>query len=246
MLWLACLIALAVETSSLLSLQKEHARLKEAATELTALRQELSRMLAEHHQVGQARRAFADYQELLALREEAAHWRTLQDEQQRLQADDIALRSALTDAREAFRAAHGPDPFAEAMQKAYAVRCVNNLKRVGLAAARWNNKTGDDHLPETFSALSEFLQSPKLLTCPADTFRSPAPTWEQFSTSHVSYQLLSPGAPKWESPNIVFSRCPIHSHLGLADGSVQRVNPQSSTSRLVTTQGVTRWVTTPR
>jgi len=66
------------------------------------------------------------------------------------------------------------------------------------------------------------LSTPKILICPADTNRVVARGWEGFSAVNCSYEYLTPGVTNAErDPERVLSRCPIHGHVGLCDGSVQ-------------------------
>jgi hypothetical protein len=70
--------------------------------------------------------------------------------------------------------------------------------------------------------MSNELNTPKILVCPADTNRPVAKNWESFTTANLSYEYLTPSATNGEAePQRVLCRCPIHGHIGLCDGSVQ-------------------------
>src|SRR5439155_25644449 len=47
--------------------------------------------------------------------------------------------------------------------------------------------------------------------------------WNDFRTDMTSYQLILTGTNDDVFPMRIISKCPIHGHVGLADGSVQRV-----------------------
>ena len=71
-------------------------------------------------------------------------------------------------------------------------------------------------------SMSNELNTPKILVCPADTNRPVAKNWETFSTANLSYEYLAPSVANIDlEPLRVLSRCPIHGHIGLCDGSVQ-------------------------
>jgi type II secretory pathway pseudopilin PulG len=100
-----------------------------------------------------------------------------------------------------------------AREKAYRVRCINNLKNLGLAF-RIYATDNNDRLPWDLSrpkdpksathivylndpttyilAISNELSTPKIVKCPADT-RSETTNWTQFSHENLSY-FVSPDA----------------------------------------------------
>ena len=86
------------------------------------------------------------------------------------------------------------------------VRCVNNLKQVGLAFRIWQQDNGvypmqyktndfdgpsyasDKQMFMYFQVISNELTNPKLVTCPEDFQRSAATNWDaDFNSSHVGY-----------------------------------------------------------
>lgn len=90
--------------------------------------------------------------------------------------------------------------------KAYGFSCMNNLKQVSLAYRIWagdnNGKypmelsvtnggtmefaaTGD--VVKTFQIMSNYLSTPKVLFCPADSQRTNAAHFESLTTSNISY-----------------------------------------------------------
>ena len=72
-----------------------------------------------------------------------------------------------------------------------------------------------------FVAMSNALSTPKLLICPGDKARKPAGNWQEFGPANVSYEFLNPNGSE-TNPNVLLTRCPVHGHVGLSDGSVQQ------------------------
>jgi hypothetical protein len=110
------------------------------------------------------------------------------------------------------------------LQKAHAeadsLVCINNLKQFGLAVRVWALDNHDSG-PPTIMSMSNELATPKVLVCPADTTRQTVANWSTFTMANSSYEYLAPGAGL-DEPTRVLSRCPVHGHIGLCDGSVQR------------------------
>ena len=113
------------------------------------------------------------------------------------------------------------DALAKAKERALSIQCVNNLKQFGLAARIWMLDNNEILPPDTLSMSNE-LNTPKILVCPADTNRPVARDWASFTAVNLSYEYLAPSATNADTePMRVLSRCPIHGHIGLCDGSVQ-------------------------
>lgn len=113
---------------------------------------------------------------------------------------------------------------AQAKSRAQSIKCVNNLKNIGLAGRVW----ATDHqekLPPDWLAMKNELSSPQLLFCPADpeAGNHQNETWDNLDLDAISYEMVSPGAGETE-PNKVFVRCRRHGHECLVDGSVQMKN----------------------
>ena len=83
------------------------------------------------------------------------------------------------------------DPSTKAKEKALATGCINNLKQIVLAARIWANEHKTTLLPLDWLAMKNELPTPKTLTCPGDTRRTKAASWDQFDGSSVSYELPS-------------------------------------------------------
>jgi hypothetical protein len=108
---------------------------------------------------------------------------------------------------------------ADAKARAELIRCINNLKQLGLAARIW----ASDHnklTPPAVTDMAQEMSTPLVLHCPADTTHPEAKTWDSFTADNCSYEYLAPGAGFNEPDRIEF-RCPIHGSMTLCDGSVQ-------------------------
>lgn len=218
LLFLGCLIVLGVQTSQLLDLRRENTALHAATANLEELRQDNTELRQLRAASQEAERRRKDGEELLKLKAEVAELRdragelpALRAENQRLQAERAAAAAKAGIAQE-------EDPFAKQKEKSLSLQCINNLKQIGLAARLWANAHKTNALPIDWLAMKNELNTPKILTCPADTGRTPAISWDQFDGSSVSYELPSM-APDERDPYTVYSRCRIHGHIGLTDGS---------------------------
>jgi prepilin-type processing-associated H-X9-DG protein len=95
------------------------------------------------------------------------------------------------------------DPDAQA--RGERIRCVSNLKQIGLGLRIWSNDNGDKFPMQVktqkggsfeaiargetfrhFAAMSNELSRPKILVCPSDD-REPAPTFADLSNTNLSY-----------------------------------------------------------
>lgn len=112
---------------------------------------------------------------------------------------------------------------AKAKDKAQSIRCVNNLKQMGLAA-RIYSTDHNDAFPPDFLSMTNELVSPKILVCPLDSNPAAAATsdWASFDPSWNSYEYVTKGltesTPGFETK--VLFRCRIHGHECKGDGSV--------------------------
>ena len=113
------------------------------------------------------------------------------------------------------------DAMNQARERAMRIQCVNNLKQIGLAARMWAQDHNDVY-PTNFVCMSNELNTPKILVCPADTNRVSAASFSSFTDANCSYDLFF--ATESE-PEQVLSRCHVHNNVGLSDGSVQMINP---------------------
>jgi len=124
--------------------------------------------------------------------------------------------------------------------------CVNQLKQIGLAFRQWaldhddkypfnaNTRAGgtqefcarggdgfDASAAVHFQVLSNELNSPKILVCPADTAKHPATGFRQLQSANVSYLVRSGTNIDELFPQEILVRCPVHGHVCLCDGSVK-------------------------
>lgn len=220
--FLACLVVLGVQVNRILQLRRENQALQASLTNLDQLREqrtELQKLASQKEELERLRRDTADLDRLRAevksLRERLQELSALQAENQRLRAEWQAKRSQAPGG-----GADEVDPFAEAKAKAMRITCVNYLKQIALAARIWESKQGGDLLPDDFLTMSNELNTPKILACPADEHHKRASSWAEFGPENVSYEILSPGA-SIKRPDIVYAHCPIHHNVALTDGSVQ-------------------------
>lgn len=110
---------------------------------------------------------------------------------------------------------------AKAKSRAQEIRCVNNLKQIGLAV-RIYATDHKDQFPSGFLAITTELGSPSVLTCPADRSRHEVKgDWSQVDDQVISYEYLTPGIKEADAIGKVIVRCPIHGSTVLGDGSVQ-------------------------
>jgi hypothetical protein len=128
------------------------------------------------------------------------------------------------------------EELAKAKEKAMSIACINNLKQFGLAVRVWALDNNDSNPPNVLSMSNE-LATPKVLFCPADTTRQAAPDWASFSMANCSYEFLAPSENTDADPQRVLSRCPIHGHIGLADGSVQSSIAKNHPEQLIERDG---------
>jgi len=123
------------------------------------------------------------------------------------------------------------DAMTKAREKALSMNCIANLKQFGLRLRMWALDHQDVNPPDIV-CMSNELRTPKILVCPADTNRTVAVNFTAFTSANCSYDYLAPSrtnhdltdrttSPAMIEPNRVLSRCPIHGHIGLCDGSVQ-------------------------
>lgn len=131
---------------------------------------------------------------------------------------------------------------AKAKAKAQSIKCVNNLKQVGLAFRIWaqdhqdrfpfnppaqdkaagaEKETSDDPVL-VFQALANELVNPSILVCPADSSKSPASNFASLHAGNVSYDLETGAGVTPANGQEVLARCPIHGHELYSDGSVQQ------------------------
>ena len=150
----------------------------------------------------------------------------------------------------AFLAAMFLPALAKAKDKAQSIKCTNNMKLIGLAFRLWSTDHGDEYpfnrsareggtkelcdrdtenfdknAARHFQVLSNELARPNLLICPADSSKKPALDFRSLAAANVSYRLRTGTNVSETNPSQLLIQCPIHGHVGLADGSVQQFDP---------------------
>jgi hypothetical protein len=98
------------------------------------------------------------------------------------------------------------------------IQCINNMVALGLAARMWANGNGD-HLPASFSVMSNEMATPRILRCPSDQTRPLLTRWSEFTPELSTYEIVSPGMPESDT-HTAYLRCQIHGHLAYADATV--------------------------
>ncbi|MBL9173525.1 MAG: hypothetical protein JNL10_08330 [Verrucomicrobiales bacterium] len=180
-------------------------------------------------------------------REEVVQLRT---ELARLRADEVRIRSLAAEnrgleARLLERSGVAPEDLAAmdaARERAASIRCVNNLKQIGLALRVWATDYAD-RFPGDFLSMTNELTTPIVLVCPSDPGGTTNSAWALFRESQSSYEYLAPGmsVPNGsdEERNRVAARCRIHQHVLLSDGSVQMMDGTGAnpTGHLVSRNG---------
>ena len=221
---LSCIVAIGVQTNQIVGLKRENQTLRAATQNLAQLRiknAEYQKLAAAHQELEGLRK---DAAELRQLRAEIAQLRAQQQEMEKLRAENQQLLAA---GRQPVQPATDDDFFARTEEdlkaQAQSIACVNNLKQVGLAARIWASNNGDV-FPPNFLTMSNELSTPKILFCPADKGHSAARNWAGFGSANiVSYEFLNPSGSE-TNPYVLLTRCPIHGHVGLSDGSVWQGN----------------------
>jgi len=160
-------------------------------------------------------------EEINRLKETAARLKSEIEKLQALKSDNLKLRAQIAAPPDLGLTAEETAAMAKAREKALSIACVNNLKQFGLAVRIWALDNNDSNPPNVL-CMSNELSTPKILVCPADTMHQVAPDWSSFTMANCSYEFLVPNEKEPDrEPQRVLSRCPIHGHIGMCDGSVQ-------------------------
>jgi len=208
-LTLACLGLMAVQRAEIQDLTESLATLKQQRAAAVTREQPPAPTSAKAAQVGER-------QDLKRLQQAVRELQGQVAELESLKAANQQLRQQLA-AKAAAGGASEPDQTMQ--ERTWTIRCVNNLKQLGLAARLWATDN-EDRLPPNLVCMSNEIASTKVLLCPADTGRQLAVDWTSFTLANSSYEFLAANAGDNDPERVLF-RCPIHGSITLCDGSVQ-------------------------
>jgi hypothetical protein len=128
-----------------------------------------------------------------------------------------------------------------ARSQAQRIKCINNMKNIGLAFRIWaadhndqfpfnvaTNQSGKVEFDggtvgdsvKVFKTLANELANPIILVCPADTSKRPAMSFANLQRGNVTYEVETGPEVTSANPQEVLARCPIHGTEVLCDGSV--------------------------
>jgi hypothetical protein len=128
---------------------------------------------------------------------------------------------------------------APARSQAQRIRCINNMKNIGLAFRIWAadhqdrfpfqasanpsgqpGETGVLNSAQIFQTLADELATPTILVCPSDPVKRPAKSFSSLQPANVTYEVETGPDVIGTNPGEVLARCPIHGTELLCDGSV--------------------------
>lgn len=97
---------------------------------------------------------------------------------------------------------------AETVAEQQAAQCAANISEICGAVSQWAIGHGQ-RLPDRLAELTNELESPQVLVCPADRARHPATNWASFGPSQVSYTCEAQSGP---APSVWAAEisCPVH------------------------------------
>src|ERR1051325_3994145 len=208
-LWfLGCIVVFGIQASHIAELKRANEKMISANPAAALQETERDRAVLIARELEQLRKDAADVQRLRTeveqLRAQIGELVALREQNQQLRTELKAQAPPLPKPEEDF--------FAQAANRADRIKCVNNLKQVGLAARLWANSHPNDgsRLPMDYESMKSELNTDKVTFCPADQSKR--------------YEILLPGASEGQ-PQVVYTRCPIHNNGGLWDGSFQQLSP---------------------
>jgi len=130
--------------------------------------------------------------------------------------------------------------------RAQTIMCCSQMRQIGLGFTMWaddhqgqfpfhvSTKAGgtkeftatskdgfDNNANLHFAALATELGSTKVLVCPLDTAKHPAPDFEHLTSQNVSYRLRTGPEINRTNGAEVLATCPLHGNVLRCDGSVE-------------------------
>jgi len=220
---MSCLVIAGMQANVASQLKKENAELRSNTSDLEELRIQHAHYERIKVQQDDLERLRADNQDLQRLRVEIEKLRPLASEVLRLRAENQRLAASLSASNRRFFAAPAPEPEADP-EKANSTKCLNNLKQIGLSYKTWA-LDNDGRFPTVLLEMTNEFSTPMILFCPSDTAKYPSSVigWNEFRPEMASYQFVLSGTNDDVHPRRIITKCPIHGHVGLSDGSVQAV-----------------------
>jgi len=220
---LSCLVIIGMQANVVSQLKQQNQELRSTTPNLEQLRAQQASYERLQQQVEELERLRRDNQDLQRLGAEVAQLRPLVSEVNRLRAENQRLAASAAAFSRRVQGAPAPESEADP-ERAASTRCVNNLKQIGLAFKMYAVDNGG-LFPSALLQITNELNTPMILFCPSDSAKQPAGVigWSQFHPEMTSYQLILSGTNDEDYPQRIISKCPIHGHVGLADGSVQRI-----------------------
>jgi polyhydroxyalkanoate synthesis regulator phasin len=128
---------------------------------------------------------------------------------------------------------------AEEKEKVNRIKCVNNLKQLGLAVRIYATDNENRYPPNTL-CISNEVSTPKVYICPSDTVRKPAENWASFTAANQTYEYFGNNTSE-QYPNSILFRCPIHYSVCLSDGSVQMLTAERYAREVIQKDGKLFW-----
>jgi hypothetical protein len=161
---LSCAILFAVQSNWATKLKRQNESLQASAADLPRLREQHSAFEAAQAQQDELVQLRKDNVEVQQLQAEVAQLGRLPAAIQRLQAENQRLAAAANSAHKT-----GGDFFSDATKemddakaRAERIKCVNNLKQLGLAMRVWSGAHGDKY-PTSLVIMSNELSTTKIL-----------------------------------------------------------------------------------
>jgi hypothetical protein len=212
---LMCVVVMAVQHAEISGLKRSLQTLSHAASPEM---DEKAEVVTSQRRAVPIDSATREQQEIGRLQELAKEMTTDIARLEQIKAENVTLQSQLSSPTSEFTPEE-LDVLKEEKEKANSMVCINHMKQLGLSARVWAQDNGHV-MPPTILAMTNEMNTPKILRCPSDTGRTQAPTFSDFSSVNSSYDYLAPGESEVQVDRVLF-RCRIHGHISLVDGSVQ-------------------------